>query len=110
MIKEVITIYTCQYCRKYYKRKYHGEWHEKHCSKNPANNHKCFQFCKYLEKGYENIEYRRDGTEHATGVTFTCTKTGDSLWSYIAERRRISCDGSRMPLECSVTVNYQSGP
>lgn len=56
------TIYECEHCGKYYKRKYHCEKHELMCKKNPANQRACFG-CSNLSMetttmyGYLDNEY-----------------------------------------------------
>ena len=52
-MKEITTtIYECEYCKKYYKRKHHAVIHEKTCKKNPDNLHPC-KHCKYF--GLEEV-------------------------------------------------------
>jgi len=97
MITKNMDVHLCSHCNKLYQRKHACLKHEPHCKKNPANQHKCFEFCANLERlrlidgdEYSAVEYTQ----------FRCSVTGNDMWSYIAERRGISCDGVRMPLEC----------
>jgi hypothetical protein len=101
MKSEKTMIHTCEFCRKYYKRKNAAEWHELHCRENPKNKHKCFEFCKHLKKT-DWIEPTEYGGDQKVGVEFTCGITGKQLHSYVAERRKLSLVDwtTRMPLEC----------
>lgn len=96
------TVYFCEFCRKYYIHKGHGKRHEKYCKENPANKHKCFEFCRYLKRSVERLEGEYGFCGHET--IFTCTKHNKEMYSYIAERRDIlgyiNYD-ERMPLNCA---------
>ena len=48
------TIYECEFCRKYYKRKHFAIYHESVCNKNPENNRACYG-CVQLEKNNASI-------------------------------------------------------
>jgi len=98
--------WICDHCSKYYIRKDHALRHEKYCGKNPNNKHKCFEFCPYLKKEKEIDSGPYIDREY---TVFICKKTGNYMWSYIAERRKIECDGIRMPLECKHYEEYISG-
>lgn len=95
MIEYETLIYECEYCKKYFKHKWHCRRHEKYCKKNPQNKHKCFEFCKHLRKDVD----RDNGN-----TSFTCDKKDISLYSYKAERMNHDAlyDGEsvRMPLSC----------
>lgn len=101
------TVYKCEHCSKFY---LHNRWierHEKFCHKNPNNQHKCFQFCKHLEKLTHDVQ---DGAGDSTGRTYTefrCNKLNKYLYSFKAEKHtnpflmeRLD-DCERMPLECA---------
>jgi len=99
MIIETREVYTCEFCRKYYKSKYHAMHHEKYCKKNPRNQHSCFKFCKHLIKD----RYEYDGDYQTKGyVRFICDKTDTEMHSFIAERRGmgIATETTLMPNEC----------
>jgi hypothetical protein len=94
-MKEIVrTNYICEFCGKYYVRKHHAEWHEKHCRLNPDNDHKCYHECRHLHK-----ERECDGS-----TTITCRKKNLTMYGYAAERRRlldvIGDADMRMPLQC----------
>lgn len=99
------TAYKCEHCSKFYLQKRWIERHEKFCHKNPNNQHKCFQFCKHLEK----ITHSIDDSERSSGTytEFRCKKLDKYLYSFKAEKhtnpflmeRLDGCE--RMPLECS---------
>lgn len=69
---------------------------------NPANQHKCFQYCKHLVKGKEDYDggYDTDFTPQRT--TFTCALLNKQMHSFKAERRNIvkHLNTERMPLQC----------
>ena len=99
-----VQAWQCVFCGKLYKAraKHHCEKHEKYCKDNPANNHKCFDFCEHLEAGYQDIPSDYDDDAIRVDRTFTCKVTGKLMHSYIAERRGLGCvsETDRMPLEC----------
>jgi hypothetical protein len=89
-------VYKCDFCKKYYIRKYAAETHEKYCGKNPANWHTCLD-CVFLSVDRQTTN---DGFNEKT---FTCTKKDLQLHTFKAERIKHSCLGytERMPLQCS---------
>lgn len=101
VIKENQTLFFCEHCKKMYRRKYPCEKHEKWCSKNPRNKHKCFDFCKYLT---------RNRTDQ--GTDFYCEKLKKNLHSFIIDKyiekgneyagllMDVKEDTERMPMEC----------
>ena len=48
-VKENVTVYSCEYCKKKLFRQHAMEAHEMMCNKNPDNYRPCYG-CKYLEK------------------------------------------------------------
>lgn len=72
--------------------------HERMCKYNPKNRHKCFQYCRFLNK-----ESNEDGIIFYCGND-NCELSGQDLYSYKLERfhqnkSRIK-NMTRMPLEC----------
>lgn len=107
IIKENQTVYKCGYCSKYYLRKHHTESHEKKCRYNPNNKHKCFDWCKHLEKGEFDIDHPSGLGTCGKATYFKCTKFNKFMYSYKAEntnninlQEEISNCDERMPLEC----------
>lgn len=102
MITETREIYKCEYCNKKMFGKGAMSLHERQCCKNPKNRHKCFQYCKWLNKD----------TCDSTGFKFftcgndKCNLCGSDLHSYKLERnyegqQRIKDEELiRMPLVC----------
>jgi hypothetical protein len=79
--------------------------HEKYCEMNPSNLHKCFDFCKYLEKT-TNYGYDEDGNQTG-GTTMLCTKRNVKMYSFKYEKNTHkptnALDGlERMPLNCDL--------
>ena len=95
MTEEKVTIYRCNYCRKYGLRKYAIERHEKFCHNNPANHHACLT-CAFL-----NVE-RIQNDNGYNEKTFHCGAKDIELHSFKAEKINHSCLGhtERMPLVC----------
>lgn len=94
-------VYRCDHCNKAMRSNGSMALHERMCSENPKNNHKCFQYCKYLLKDKDDS----DGT-----ITFYCENTKSKyhfqdLYSYKLERFYFNKDRinkmSRMPLKCN---------
>jgi hypothetical protein len=100
-------VYRCDFCNKAMVRVGLMKLHERMCKKNPNNQHKCFLYCKYLERDQEPI---RDDEGNKAGwneASFTCAKMPDvELFSYKLERyecNRLRCEQrTRMPLECDL--------
>lgn len=103
MKEKTTKIYECDHCPKYYKRKHAAIKHEKYCRNNPANKHRCFEFCGHLSKVERVEECQYYDRKYKT---FVCDITGDEMHSYIAERRGMEiCDETeRMPIKCE---NYK---
>lgn len=98
MIIKTQETYRCEYCRKLYVVKKAAVKHEKYCKNNPANMHMCFQYCQHLERTREIEEQAYGNLEY---TEFTCKATGNTMWSYIAERRELQpTSDERMPLKC----------
>lgn len=104
MKKGTVTIYKCEHCKKYSISASSISRHEKYCRKKPENMHKCFQYCKYLER---DRAYDRDTDSVRT--IFTCLQTGNKMYSYLAEKKKTSYSGNpieltgeRMPLDCNL--------
>lgn len=102
------TIYKCEFCGKYYIRKYHAEKHEEYCYKNPRNKHICLKTCMYLEVGKgEGIRYDEDGKEYPYFIkTFKCIKTNKYMFTYKGwKNKKLDLVGLvRMPNECDSYV------
>lgn len=96
MRQEQVTIYRCDFCRKYGLRKHSIERHQKYCGKNPANHHACLT-CKHMV--VERNDNRDGGYNEKT---FHCSILDEDLHSFKAEKIQHSCLGhtQRMPLTC----------
>lgn len=100
-MKETLeTIYRCDYCNKAMRNKGAMTLHERMCKSNPENDHKCFQYCKFLLK---------DTDEQDGSVFFDCENEkseyhNKDLFSYKLERFCFNKDRiskmTRMPLQC----------
>jgi hypothetical protein len=96
-----VSIFKCEFCGKKSFRKCDTTRHEKFCRKNPINNHLCFNECRNLvrsEEEYAGYDYIGKKS------VFTCGLSGQRMFSYIAERKRLPVvnekDAVRMPLIC----------
>ncbi len=103
MIEKTIKIYECEFCKKYYKRKYFCEKHEIRCYNNPNNFHKCYD-CIHLEVDrelYDNYFVK----------TFYCKHKKQYMHTFKAEYMGFAekLGTIRMPLECDsyeCSVNF----
>lgn len=106
------TIYKCEFCGKYYIRKYHAERHEKFCYKNPINKHICIKDCLFLEVDeiYKPTVAHDSDWNEIEGVpyktkSFKCTKLGVEMFTYRGEEKRVDIKGlQRMPFECEYYI------
>lgn len=103
-MKEIhnITLYSCDFCGKKYRRKHDCLRHETKCSKNPKNKHKCF-YCVSLEKR-ECSEPCYDYSKYYFNYhSFFCTKKDVELYSYkLTDRLKPFIGGELMPNECDL--------
>jgi hypothetical protein len=99
MKSSVRKVWQCEHCQKSGLSASAISVHEKYCRSNPANKHKCFEYCRYLlmeKRWLGHIE-----------KTFTCEVTGEDLFSYKREYKARLYPGlkntkgmMRMPAEC----------
>jgi len=64
------TIYECEFCGKYYKRKHHAINHESGCKLNPDNFQRCIS-CSFLEQKEINVHYDKMCLGENLGVYYT---------------------------------------
>ncbi|NVO31197.1 hypothetical protein [Hymenobacter lapidiphilus] len=100
------TIYRCDHCSKYRLTKAAAERHELFCRHNPRNQHRCFG-CQFLAVERYAVGVGRTGALVESGHQhFTCAKTGQDMYTYVVERRRmlgkLEPGLVRMPTECSM--------
>ena len=98
MKTEIGKIYTCEYCNRKMLNKGSMSLHERMCKYNPKNRHKCFQYCRFLNKETDEGE-----------IVFYCGNddcdfSDKGLYSYKLERfeegRERAKSMTRMPLTC----------
>ncbi len=119
-MKEIkTTIYECEFCRKYYKRKHFAIKLENLCPLNPANNPKCYS-CEYLKKVDVNLIAEIEVSGHYGGVEYAerertysllkCTKK-DVFIKPIISHKKGKCFEPNLiseiemivaPLECNI--------
>ena len=91
------TLYQCEHCGKKYQHKGHALKHEGYCSKNPYNNHKCFNGCMHLQKQHYG---------NGSNYDFFCNVHKEKMFSFVAERKNFmernwwDDNTVRMPLSC----------
>ena len=99
------TIYACEFCSKWYKRKHHCLHHEAHrCFQNPNNQHKCLEGCKHLQV-FNKTEYWVDfaGEHEFTHKDFKCAKYDVEMYTYrLHPNMKVYqfINSIRMPLKC----------
>lgn len=99
------TIYRCEFCSKYRLTRAAAVRHELFCRHNPNNQHRCFG-CQFLSVENKIVGIDKEGAPLLSGHQhFTCAKTGQDMYTYIAERRRMLDklgNVERMPLTCDL--------
>ncbi|MEE9451061.1 MAG: hypothetical protein V3V72_13510 [Ignavibacteriaceae bacterium] len=93
-------VYRCDHCNKAMRSKGAMALHERMCKSNPKNDHKCFQYCVFLNKGIDNS----NGSRYFDCGNVKSKFYSNDLYSYKLERfcfnqERIS-KMTRMPLKC----------
>lgn len=106
-VKENVTLYICDHCRKRLIRKSAMEKHEVDCTQNPANRSKCggCVFLKEVQKEFWVDTYGGETARKANG--FFCTKLNVGMYPHKAVRLGLvdkypdQFDGEiKMPTEC----------
>lgn len=106
-IKENVTVYQCDHCKRKMFVKSAMERHEKWCGNNP-NNFKACSGCKFIEETTIEWDYDAfDGYGTAKSKAFRCTKLDKMLYPLKVEKKGLpekypeTFDGQDpMPKEC----------
>lgn len=101
---ETTKIYRCEHCRKYYSVSAGAtNYHEKICSQNPLNRHKCFG-CEHLELVFTDTNGGTDGEIKvktlkckAKNVIMHSNKTAERVKRNYPNLKTV---GELMPYEC----------
>ena len=105
MKTEQKTVYTCEYCGRKMLGKGAMSFHERYCKNNPNNFHKCFMYCKYLERVVTEFP-DEEFSNHYRITEMICKKRNVKMYSYKFEKHKkphSALNGlERMPLECEV--------
>jgi len=99
------TVYVCEHCGRKMFGKGAMSRHEKYCKHNPSNKHKCFDFCKHLQK-LDNYEHDDFGNLRG-GCEMICLLSDKKMYSYKFEKNynkpATALNGlERMPLSCEL--------
>lgn len=98
------TVYGCEFCSKITLYKGVMSLHERMCKFNPKNRHKCFEYCKFLERGNAEVYDLAGEIVGSGGYSFYCRKNKKELYSYKLERYKCNehrkFGKERMPLKC----------
>lgn len=107
MKTEIKKVYYCEFCKKHMLSAGSMALHEKFCKERPENKHKCFDLCRHLKR-----QLRMGANQY--GITeFICEKTGQKMYSYLAEKKnhllqfapanqKINLEGLvKMPVSCA---------
>lgn len=109
IIKENVTVYVCEYCKKKLFREHAMVNHESTCDKNPLNHKACFG-CVHLDNDeveyYVGYHYDGDPIEKTSGC-FKCKKFDKLMFTWNAEKLKLPEkypetfeDQKRMPNSC----------
>lgn len=106
-VKENVTVYQCDFCKKKLFRKHSMYLHEKRCWNNPENNRACLN-CTNLEKvPYQLYDYHPyNGAEFSTKVNiFKCSVKGIFMHTPMNEHKQNAFqlgedENHPMPKEC----------
>ncbi len=111
------TIYQCEFCSKYYKRKHLALNHESACKKNPDNSQRCIG-CIFLDKKETTVHYDKMYLGENLGVGYTdgykqqellfCSKKQHFVYPYwtsnpiLQEDIEGEIENEPMPKECNL--------
>ena len=113
MKTEIKKVYYCELCGKHNLSAATISRHEKHCWNRPENRHKCFDYCKFLEKKRELIPGKSPDDRYGYKTTFTCLSLNRKMYSYLLENKvnfkPEFIEGlTRMPVQCNMwSYNYR---
>lgn len=105
MKTETREIYTCDFCKKYYKLKRFAQLHEKRCFSNPVNDRHCF-FCINMEFKKLNVYIPtfNDSDNSDKRNCFYCKLLKTGLIPPIARHRNnqyeLDIENIDMPIKC----------
>lgn len=108
IIKENITVYICQHCKKRYFKKYACEKHEVACYSNPENFRACTG-CDHLDEIKNKVPFDTfDGESFRTFKSFRCKVFDKILYPFKVEAKGLVEkypfsfeDQEPMPKKCS---------
>lgn len=122
-IKENVTLYNCDFCKKELKRKHAMEKHEDLCSNNPKNSKACFGGCIHLETVEMEVSFINGNPEYSDNLkkveVFRCKKLDKLMFPYSIERRKLdrkydTYDGQEpMPNKCEsyeIDRSFETSP
>jgi hypothetical protein len=101
-------VYQCEHCNRNMLSAGAMSRHEKFCTQNPNNWHKCFDYCDHLIKTKEKVCGM--GDEGGSWKTiFTCSVLNKQLYSFKLEKSYPQFIGNleRMPLQCDSYLNSE---
>lgn len=86
-VKQNVTVYQCEHCKRKMFRKHAMEHHEKWCPKNPENEKAC-TYCRHFKETEVTIYWDAfDGERSSIRKGFRCEKLDKLLYPLSAERR-----------------------
>lgn len=105
-VKQNVTVYYCDHCKKKMFRKHAMEHHEKWCPKNPDNTKAC-TYCKHLKETIIETYFDAFDGEHTVNrKAFQCTKLDKLVYPLSVQRRGLDkrfetfSEQEPMPKEC----------
>jgi hypothetical protein len=87
-IKQNVTLYQCEFCKKSLQIKHAMEFHEKWCTKNPVNFRACFECPNKMDASvdvYRGMPYDPEASTSAR--TFQCSVTHQLMYAPKAEKK-----------------------
>jgi hypothetical protein len=108
-IKENVTLYYCDFCKKELKLKHAMAKHEFLCFNNPINHKKCQFGCIHLEKITMDVQWEQYSDYHSDVKeveVFKCNKLDKLMFPWKIERKKLHekyetyQDQEPMPKEC----------
>jgi hypothetical protein len=103
-------VFYCDHCNKHMINKGAMSRHERFCTQNPNNWHKCFDYCEHLIKTNVLVKSGDEETPPVYKTVFTCKELNKKLYSFLLEKKApqyIDPDLERMPLQCDSFRNEE---
>lgn len=87
MKTSIVTLYTCDHCKKKLFRKHSMEKHEENCDENPKNKKACYGCIHFQDHNVEYYTWGYEEDQEHQSHCHRCAKFDKLMYSWKAEKR-----------------------